>query len=84
MKADERGWIYSTRDTRKMHADILSESLNEIGLMSNRRTYDRTILKRLIKRQFGLWIRSIWLELGSKANYSNKAIYVSSLGEFLE
>ena len=68
MKDDERGWKCSTRGTCKMHADVLSEILNGIGLMPDRCTYERITLKRLIKRQVGLWIRSIRLELGPTTN----------------
>jgi len=50
---DVRGWKYSTRGSCKMHVGILSESLNEIDLMPDRCTYERIILKWLIKRQVG-------------------------------
>ena len=33
MEGDESGGICSTNGTCKMHADVLSEILNEIGLM---------------------------------------------------
>ena len=33
MEGDESGGICSTSGTCKMHADVLSEILNEIGLM---------------------------------------------------
>jgi hypothetical protein len=59
MKDDERVWKCSTCGTCKMLADIMSESLNETGLMSDRCTYEGIILKWLIKKQVGLWIRSI-------------------------
>jgi len=69
MKDDERGRNCSTRGTCKMHMDNLSESLNKIGLMPDRCTYKRIILKWLIKRQVGLWIKFIRLELGLTADY---------------
>jgi hypothetical protein len=78
LKEHERGGTCSTRDTRKMHADVTSESLNEIGLMPDRCTYERIILKWSIKEQVGLWIRSTRLELGPKVNYCKHG-YISSL-----
>jgi hypothetical protein len=85
MKEDERGWKYSMRGSCKMHADIFPESLNEIGLMPDRCTHERIILKWLRKRQAGLWIRYIQLELGPTANYCKQGdMLISSLGEFLE
>jgi len=49
MEEDERGCKYSTRGTCKMHADILSESLNEIGLTPDRCTYIENNIKMVDK-----------------------------------
>jgi len=49
MENDERGWKCSTRSTCKMDADILSESLKEIGLMPDRCTYIENNIKMVDK-----------------------------------